>query len=276
MSKRSLPQVVAPARVGSRTQAPPAALDRWNPSVRAAAEDDNSISILDVIGEDFWGEGVTARRIAAALRRINGPAVVNINSPGGDYFEGLAVYNLLREHPHEITVNVLGLAASAASIIAMAGDTVRIARAGFFMIHNAWVLAMGDRNELTEIAEWLEPFDGAAADVYAARSGIDREQIIGMMDRETWISGSKAVDDGFADEFLASDAAREAASARSDVPVTLRTLDSVLARAGMPRAERKRLLSNLAVTPGADGTGMPGAALESGVGDLLSTIKSIQ
>ncbi|KLB48562.1 peptidase, partial [Xanthomonas euvesicatoria] len=104
--------------------------------------------------------GVTARRVAGALRAMGkGPVTVNVNSPGGDMFEGLAIYNLLREHDGEITVKVLGLAASAASIIAMAGDTVQIARAGFLMIHNAWVMAVGNRNDLIEVADTLKPFD---------------------------------------------------------------------------------------------------------------------
>ncbi|MBN0106041.1 Clp protease ClpP, partial [Pseudomonas aeruginosa] len=90
------------------------------------------------IGYDWWtGEGVTAKRIAGALRAIGGDVdvTVNINSPGGDVFEGLAIYNLLREHKGKVTVRVLGLAASAASFIAMAADEVKIARAGFLMIH---------------------------------------------------------------------------------------------------------------------------------------------
>ena len=104
------------------------AIDRWKPEVHAAADDDNSISIYDVIGEDFWtGEGVTVKRIDAALRKIgNRDVVVNINSPGGDVFEGIAIYNRLREHPAKVQVKVMGLAASAASIIAMAGDEIQI------------------------------------------------------------------------------------------------------------------------------------------------------
>src|SRR5690606_4149771 len=106
---------------------------RWDSGIKAAEEKERTSSIHDVIGQDFWtGEGVTARRIAGALRALGkGPVTVNINSPGGDLFEGLAIYNLLREHNGEVTVKVLGLAASAASVVAMAGDTVQVARAGF-------------------------------------------------------------------------------------------------------------------------------------------------
>ncbi|WP_034085582.1 head maturation protease, ClpP-related, partial [Pseudomonas aeruginosa] len=111
--------------------------------------------------------------IAGALRAIGGDVdvTVNINSPGGDVFEGLAIYNLLREHKGKVTVNIIGLAASAASFIAMAGDEIRIGRAAFLMIHNAWLIAMGNRNDLREIADWLEPFDMTLADIYAQRTG---------------------------------------------------------------------------------------------------------
>ena len=118
-------------RAGISSQISPRALSSWDSSIRAAAEDERTISIYDVIGVDYWtGEGVTAKRIASALRGLGkGPVTVNVNSPGGDMFEGLAIYNLLREHDGEVTIKVLGLAASAASIIAMAGDTVQIVQA---------------------------------------------------------------------------------------------------------------------------------------------------
>src|SRR5690606_15536984 len=120
------------------------ALSRWNPGVRAAAEDsETSITIYDVIGEDYWtGGGVTVSRIDGALRKIgNRDVTVFINSPGGDVFEGIAIYNRLREPPANVTVKIMGLAASAASIIAMAGDRIEIGTASFLMVHNAWVVA---------------------------------------------------------------------------------------------------------------------------------------
>src|SRR5690349_19853968 len=204
MTKRKLPAAEIAARPGMRSELSPAALDRWNPDVHAADKSDtavNTISILDPIGADWFGEGVTAKRIAAALRSIGADkdVVVNINSPGGDYFEGLAIYNLLREHKGTVTVKILGIAASAASVIAMAGDEVQIARAGFLMIHNTWVIAMGDRNALRDVADWLEPFDRTAVGIYAARTGIKDAELTKMLDKETWIGGSDAVDQGFAD-----------------------------------------------------------------------------
>lgn len=218
------------------------ALARWNPGVRAADETDRTIGIYDVIGQDYWtGEGVTAKRIAAALRSIGaGPVTVNINSPGGDMFEGFAIYNLLREHPGEVTVKVLGLAASAASVIAMAGDTVQMSRASFLMIHNSWVIAAGNRNDLREIADFLEPFDRAMADIYAARTGLDAAAIGEMLDAETWLGGSDAIAQGFADELLASDQIAEGEKASA---AAVRRLEAALRASGMSRSAAMRLIS---------------------------------
>ncbi|HHU0419601.1 TPA: head maturation protease, ClpP-related, partial [Klebsiella variicola] len=145
MTIRQLP--VAPAGrpcAGVTSEPLPSALERWNGGIRAATDNDNAISIFDVVGRDYWDEGVTAKRISGALRSMNGADVtVNINSPGGDMFEGLAIYNLLREYEGHVTVKVLGIAASAASIIAMAGDDIQIGRGAFLMIHNCWLYAMG-------------------------------------------------------------------------------------------------------------------------------------
>lgn len=219
------------------------AMARWNSGIQAAEEKDRSISIYDVIGQDFWtGEGVTARRIAGALRALGkGPVTVNINSPGGDLFEGLAIYNLLREHNGEVTVKVLGLAASAASVVAMAGDTVQVARAGFLMIHNTWVMAIGNRNDLRETAEFLEPFDRAMADIYSARTGIDVDEISGMLDAETWINGSDAVEQGFADELLPSDQVAEKGEKASASAV--RRMEAALRASGMSASAAKKLIS---------------------------------
>ncbi|MFW8567061.1 head maturation protease, ClpP-related [Orrella sp. 11846] len=234
-------------------------LQRWNPAVRAAAEseDDNTISILDEIGEDYWtGEGVTAKRIGAALRSIGAknPVTVNINSPGGDYFEGLAIYNLLRAHEGEVTIRILGVAASAASVIAMAGDTVQIGRAAFLMIHNAWIVAVGNRHDLRDAADWIEPFDKVAAEIYVARTGLDADTVEQMMDSESWIGGADAINKGLADEFLPADQAVEIESGSPQSSV--RQVDLMLAKQGIPRSERRRLIKDIkSSTPDAAGNG---------------------
>lgn len=261
MTKKQLPAAPAGrpcARVTSELM--PSALDRWNGNLRAAAADDNSISIFNVIGQDYWGEGVTAKRIAGALRSMNGEDVtVNINSPGGDMFEGLAIYNLLREYEGNVTVKILGIAASAASVIAMAGDEIKIGRGAFLMIHNCWVVAMGNRHDLQQVASDMEPFDRSMSDIYSARSGLDSATVDAMMDAETYIGGSDAVEKGLADSLLPADAISDGDDSPS---AALRKLDALLAKANTPRSERRKLIKALSGgTPGAatPQDGMPSA-----------------
>lgn len=232
---------------GVHFQLPARALDRWNPGLRLAAADntaERSISVYEVIGTDFWtGEGVGAKRVAGALRTMGpGPVTVNINSPGGDMFEGLAIYNLLREHDGHVTVKVLGMAASAASIIAMAADTIQVARAGFFMVHCAWLVAVGNRNDLIDVAEWLEPFDRSMAEIYAARTGADVAEMAALMEAEAWLGGEAAIERGFADEMLPSDQVERGATASAGSAV--RRLEAALRASGMPKSEAMRLISD--------------------------------
>jgi len=279
MTMRNLPSAKVNARPGLRSEMAPSALDRWNSGVKAASEDDNTISILDPIGEDWYGNGVTSKRVSAALRAIGKKDVtVSINSPGGDYFEGLAIYNLLRDHPAKVTVKIVGIAASAASVIAMAADEVQIARAGFIMIHNTWVVGAGDRHALRDIADWLEPFDMTAIDIYAARTGLDEKDIAGMLDRETWIGGADAVDKSFADSLLSADEIenRAAQSLEERPKAAAHKLDTLLARLNVPRSERRELIQALkGGMPGATATGMQDAAVMSEVSNLLASLKSI-
>jgi ATP-dependent protease ClpP protease subunit len=223
----------------------PLALERWAPDLKAAATAaPESISILEPIGYDPWtGGGVTVKRIDAALRAIGAEndVVINVNSPGGDLFEGIAIYNRIREHKGFVQVKVLGIAASAASVIAMAADELLMPRAGFLMIHDTWVVALGNRNDLRDVADTLEPFDQAMADIYAERSGIDQKKVMKMMDAETWINGSAAVDQGFADGLLPADEVTKDETAKQD-RVAAYLLDMALAKAGMPRSSRRQLM----------------------------------
>lgn len=253
------------------------ALDKWNSSIRAASSD-NTISVLDVIGEDYWGEGVTAKRISGALRAIgNNDVVVNINSPGGDMFEGLAIYNLLRAHSGKVTVNILGIAASAASIIAMAGDEIHMGRGAFLMIHNCWSIGVGNRHDFVKLATDLEPFDKSMADIYVARSGQSESVVSKMMDDETYIASSDAIAKGFADGVLAAD---EINDGDESPQAAIRKLDAALAKADMPRSERRKLISALTGSmPGAtsDPNGTPSAANEINpktLSDLQEAVKA--
>lgn len=281
MSLKNLPEIKAERLPSICAFEPdPDAIERWNAGVMAAQSAENTISILDVIGEDFWtGGGVTSKRVTAALRAIGDQEVfVDLNSPGGDFFEGVAIYNALRAHPHKVTVRILGLAASAASVLAMAGDEIQIGKAGFLMVHNAWVAAIGNRHDLAEAAKIMEPFDDAMATVYSDRAGVKKAKAAEWMDNETWFNGEQAVAEGLADDFLPPDqVAEDTAKAETGRTVNAtRRIDAHLAKTGIPRSERRALLNEVkggkhdaaaAVTHDADD-------LKAAIEQLRSTIKS--
>lgn len=180
-----------------------------------ALADTTTVNIYDEIG--VWG--VTASAFRAALDTIHSPRItLNINSPGGDVFDGIAIYNDLVSHPASVHVSVRGLAASAASLIAMAGDEIEIADTGFIMIHNAWTIALGDAHEMTETAKMLAKVDTQLAKTYAARTGIDVKDVRALMDAETWLDSGDALEKGFVDRVLSSD--NEAAEARAAFDLT--------------------------------------------------------
>lgn len=257
-SVRELPRMPdVQARRGISFDIPEAALARWNAGVHAK-DGDNTISIYDSIGYDPWtGDGTTAKRISAALRSIGAETdvTVNINSPGGDVFEGMAIYNLFNDHKGKVTMRVVGLAASAASLIAMAGDEIQVARAGFLMVHNVWVLAIGNRHDLRAAADTLETFDDALASVYAARTGMEKKAVAKLMDAETWMNGEQAMEEGFADGLLPADQIEEekVPEGTASTAADFRAIEVALARAGMSRGERRALFNRIK-------TGTPSAA----------------
>lgn len=219
---------------------PLSAITRWQPAIKSAVQDGSYIEILDIIGEDWSGNGITAKRVSDQLRQIgNSDVTVYINSPGGDMFEGLAIYNLLKQHQGQVTVRILGLAASAASLIAMAGDEIQIAKAGFLMIHNAWTVAAGNRNDFLDLAAYLEPFDKTMSELYADKTGIESSKLADMMDAETWITGSDAIDMNFADMLLNSDVIEDKSNQNAAAKI-----DIALAKAGVTRSERRKLLKD--------------------------------
>lgn len=276
MSLRNLPKIEAQRLPAICAFEPDAdALERWNAGVMAAQSPENTISVLDVIGEDFWtGGGVTSKRVSAALRAIGDQDVfVDINSPGGDFFEGVAIYNALRAHPRKVTVRILGLAASAASVIAMAGDEVQIGKAGFLMVHNAWVVAIGNRHDLADAAATMEPFDDAMATVYSDRAGVKKAKAAEWMDNETWFNGEQAVEAGLADGFLAADAiAEDTTRAQAKGPKAINRVDAMLAKTGMPRSERRALLAEV---KGGTHDAAPTATHDAGdIAALISGLRS--
>lgn len=268
MTIRTLPSVKAfdAPRKGSY-EAPSSAYENWHP-VKAASDDANTLNIYDQIGESWDGTGMTARIVNSVLRKADGDdVIVNVNSPGGDFFEGVTIYNMLREYDGVVNINVIGLAASAASVIAMAADELRVAKAGFLMIHNAWGLVIGNQHDMREAADTFAVFDRAMAGVYAARSGIDEDEIADLMASDFWMTGEEAVDKGFADAFIRSDKITEdkekSASAKHRI-------DKALAKQGVPRSERRALYQEMVTTQNA------GDPTTQNAGDLTGVMKALR
>ena len=275
MSLLTLPQLNS-QRIGSvKFDTRPDALQRWDAGIRAAVDDSTSVSIYDQIGESWDGSGMTAKRMAGILRSIGDKDIqVNINSPGGDFFEGVAVYNLLRQHKAKVTVNVLGLAASAASIIAMAGDEINMGEGSFLMIHNAWCMAIGNRHDMQAAAEQLAPFDTAMAEVYAARAGITTKVAAKLMDAESWIGAEAAIADGFATGMMSNDLITQDTKASAS---NVRKIESALIASGMPRSQAQKTISDfkssLRDSAGSGSSDSTGDDLAASLQSLLTTMK---
>lgn len=158
------------------------------------------MSIYGEIGEDFWGESISAKALIKELKGIPNDAVVNfhVNSVGGSVWDGIAIYNAIKDMPNKKTVFVEGLAASIASIIALAGDAIHMCIGSMMMIHNAWTFAAGDANSLEEEAERLRKVNESLIDIYEKETNLNRDEIAEYMNAETWLSAEEAVELGFA------------------------------------------------------------------------------
>jgi ATP-dependent Clp protease, protease subunit len=181
----------------------------------ALAKKDSALEILvyDVIGYDFWsGGGITAGTIAAEIKQAGDFASISlrINSPGGDVFEGVAIANLLRAQNKPIAVSVDGIAASAASIIAMCGNTIAMGQGAMMMIHNAWTVAVGDAQDFLKIADTLDKISASIAETYVARTGKSLADVQALMDAETWLSADECVEEGFATSVISLPAEEDA------------------------------------------------------------------
>jgi ATP-dependent protease ClpP protease subunit len=178
-----------------------AKVGRWY-EIKNIATDVAEVSIYDEIG--FWG--VTASDFVRDLQGVQAKSItLHVNSPGGDVFDGIAILNALRQHPARVEVVIDGLAASAASFIAMAGDSVVMAPNAMMMIHEASGVVFGNAEEMTEMAALLDKTSANIAQVYAQRAGGDPEDWRQAMRAETWYSDQEAVDAGLADAILGAE-----------------------------------------------------------------------
>ncbi|MGO8691641.1 MAG: head maturation protease, ClpP-related [Thermoguttaceae bacterium] len=166
-------------------------------SIVAKANRQCEVMLYDEVGA--WG--VSARRFREDLKAQGdvGEIHLHLNSPGGEVFDGLAIYNTLRDHPAKVVVHVDGMALSMASVIAMAGDEIEIADNAFMMIHNPMNLAMGDADDMRHMADLLDKVKEQLVNTYVQRTKKDAAAVAELMDAETWLSAGEAVEQGFAD-----------------------------------------------------------------------------
>ncbi len=170
--------------------------------IKAQGEDEVEVIIYDEIG--IWG--ITAKDFIDDFKKIPPTATINlrINSRGGDVFDGLAIHNILKRHSGQINVTVDGIAASIASLIAMAGDKIVMPENTFMMIHDPLGFAFGDAEDMRELAENLDKIKSGLVSSYVAKSGQEPEKISELMADETWLTAKEAKDLGFADEVIAA------------------------------------------------------------------------
>lgn len=154
------------------------------------------------IGQDYWGDGsmISAKQFSDELKKIDASVteiIVRINSPGGDVFDGVAIYNRLKQHKAKKTVYIDGLAASIASIIALAGDEILIGEGALYMMHLPWTFAWGNRMELDNTVQRLMDVEEQMISIYKNKSGLDRAEIKALLEAETWMGAEEAIEKGF-------------------------------------------------------------------------------
>lgn len=159
------------------------------------------IWLYDQVGQSFWGDGISAKSFQKELGNLGKVSTItlHVNSPGGDVFDGFAIYNQLKQHPARIEVSIDGIAASIASIISMAGDQISIAKNGMMMIHNPHGMAIGGADEMERVAALLKQVKGNLVQTYVDRTGAETDQISNWMDDETWMTAETALQYGFVD-----------------------------------------------------------------------------
>lgn len=167
-------------------------------SMKAKGKSEAELILYGDIGESWFG-GVSAKQVADDLKAIGDVSTINvrINSAGGDVFDGLTIYRRLVDHKARIVVFIDGLAASIASVIAMAGEEINMGESAQLMIHNAWGVAIGNADDMRTMGNLLDTTSASIRDVYVARTANTGEKVKKWMDEETWFTAAEAMDAGF-------------------------------------------------------------------------------
>lgn len=175
----------------------------WRWKNQASEQEERVLELYGTIAEESWfDDDVTPQMFRNELFSGKGPITLWINSPGGDCIAASQIYTMLMDYPDEVTVKIDGIAASAASVIAMAGTKVLMAPTALMMIHNPATITMGDHEDMKRAIEMLDEVKESIINAYEIKTGISRIKLSHLMDAETWMNANKAIELGFADEVL--------------------------------------------------------------------------
>lgn len=168
--------------------------------------DDSGGRVLRLEGpidsESYWGDEITPKNFRDELYAEDGDVTIYLNSPGGNVFAAAEIYTMIRDYPHNVKVRIASIAASAATVIAMAGDVVQMSPTALLFIHDPSTIAMGNAKDMEKAITTLNEVKESIINAYAAKTGLSRSKISKLMSDETWMNAKKAVELGFADEIL--------------------------------------------------------------------------
>ena len=220
----------------------------WN-WVRAETTQERILRLEGAIAEESWfGDDVTPAAFKNELHAGDGPITVWINSPGGDCVAAAQIYNMLMDYPADVTVVIDGIAASAASVIAMAGTTVKMSPVSLMMIHNPLTVAMGDSEEMRKAIQLLDEVKESIINAYEIKTSMSRTKLAHLMDAETWMNAKKALELGFCDEIMYQPEAAQPESPEDSFVFSRRVVTNCLmdkVKAKLPKPEPKVRASDL-------------------------------
>jgi ATP-dependent Clp protease protease subunit len=201
-------------------------------------EDGRTLYLDGAISEaTWWGDEVTPKQFKAELMSGSGDITIWINSPGGDIFAASQIYNMLMDYPHKVTVKIDGIAASAASVVAMAGGEVKMSPVSMMMIHNPMTIAFGDAEEMEKAIGMLGEVKESIINAYELKTGLSRVKLSHLMDDESWFNAKKAVELGFADQIMFWKADESAPVNEGAIFSKMAVVNSLMSK--LPRIEKK-------------------------------------